>query len=319
MNPLHPEKRQGGPVGVAPLPQAAEAAGRARVKPRSEPQDKLRMFGVSLAFGLASRDSSERRLALREVSLEVESGEVLVLVGPSGCGKSSLLGLMGGLLEPTSGQLLLDGKAITRSASEQGILFQLPLLPWRTALENVESALEAQRLPVREQRDIARGHLEAVGLSGFGDRFPYELSEASKRRLALARSLAQAPRVLLMDEPFAGLGGPTREALQDELLRIQDNARLTIVLVTHDLDEAVYLGHRVAVMTSSPGRIKHVVEVAVELRQQGADRRASAAFGELRQRLRASLNDEVLKATEQPERTRARGTARAGARAFAAG
>jgi len=261
---------------------------------------KIEFVGVSKTFSVKSGSAGERFLALDDVSFSVGAGEFLVLVGPSGCGKSTLIDLLGGLSKPNKGQILLDGKPITGPGLDRGIVFQqYALFPWRTALENVEFGLEAKRLPVKERRRVALEHLELVGLTGFENRLPHELSGGMKQRVAIARSLAYDPEVLLMDEPFAALDAQTRESLQDELLRIWETSRTTILFITHGIDEAVYLGQRVAVMTSRPGRIKRIVEIPSEFRQRQEDVRSTAEFGQLRHQIWALLHDEVLEAEQQ--------------------
>src|SRR5690349_23184240 len=173
----------------------------------------------------------------------------MVIVGPSGCGKSTLLDLLAGLTKPSGGQILLDGRPVAGPALDRGVVFQqYALFPWRTALGNVEFGLEAQGLPEKQRRERAREFLALVGLSGFEDRHPHELSGGMRQRVAIARSLAYDPDVLLMDEPFAALDAQTRESLQDELRRIWQSTGKTVVFITHGIEEAVYLGQRVAVI-----------------------------------------------------------------------
>lgn len=213
--------------------------------------------------------------ALQEINFEVRAGEFLVIVGPSGCGKSTLLDLLGGLAKPTSGRVLVDDRPITGPGLDRGVVFQqYALLPWRTALANVEFGLEAKHVPRRERKERAREYLDLVGLSGFHDRYPHELSGGMKQRVAIARSLAFDPDVLLMDEPFAALDAQTRDGLQDELLRIWEKTGKTVVFITHGIEEAVYLGQRVAVMTARPGRIKQVVDIPITARSATEDLRS---------------------------------------------
>jgi NitT/TauT family transport system ATP-binding protein len=234
----------------------------------------------------------------------------MVLVGPSGCGKSTLIDLLGGLSRPTSGQILLDGEPITGPGLNRGIVFQqYALFPWRTALENVEFGLEAKGVGKAERRDIARAHLDLVGLSGFEGRFPHELSGGMKQRVAIARSLAYDPEVLLMDEPFAALDAQTRESLQAELLRIWEKSGTTILFITHGIDEAVTLGQRIAVMTSRPGRIKCIIDVPADFRKGTEDIRSLPEFGQLRHEIWTLLRSEVQEA-EQEERRRKLGVGR---------
>ncbi|MET9001483.1 ABC transporter ATP-binding protein [Amycolatopsis sp. NPDC004169] len=242
--------------------------------------------------------------ALDDVSLDIADGTFISLVGPSGSGKSTLLDLLGGLTTPTSGEVLIDGEPVRGPGLDRGVVFQqYALFPWRTAQANVEFGLEGGPLGKRQRAERAREHLALVGLSGFEDRYPHELSGGMKQRVAIARSLAYDPAVLLMDEPFAALDAQTREQLQEELLRIWRRTGKTIVFITHGIDEAVYLGQRVAVLTSRPGRLKAVVDV--DLGDRTGDVRSGTEFGRQRHRLWELLHDEVRKAAEH-ERSAAR-------------
>jgi NitT/TauT family transport system ATP-binding protein len=242
---------------------------------------------------------SDRFTALEDITLDVRPGEFLTLVGPSGCGKSTLLDLLGGLTAPTSGRILLDGRRIEGPARDRGIVFQqYALFPWRTAVQNVEFGLDIAGLKARQRREIARHYLDLVGLTAFAERYPHELSGGMKQRVAIARSLAYDPEVLLMDEPFAALDAQTRETLQGELLRIWRATGKTIIFITHGIDEAVVLGQRVAVMTSRPGLIKHVVEIPEALRNETEDVRSLPEFGPVRHEVWSLLREEVLKAQQ---------------------
>ncbi|MEV6335240.1 ABC transporter ATP-binding protein [Nocardia vinacea] len=257
-------------------------------------QVKLALTGVRKQFPV--RGSNEEFTAIDDISLELRDGEFLVLVGPSGSGKSTLLDLLGGLSKPSAGRILLDGKPISGPGLDRGIVFQqYALLPWRTARANIEFGLEAKGVRRRERRKIAGEYLELVGLAGFGDRYPHELSGGMKQRVAIARSLAFDPEVLLMDEPFAALDAQTRESLQDELLRIWQATGKTILFITHGIDEAVYLGQRVAVLTSRPGRVKAVIDIDID-RNSGADVRSSEPFREARHQIWSQLQSEVTRA-----------------------
>ncbi|WP_438013667.1 ABC transporter ATP-binding protein [Sorangium sp. So ce315] len=264
--------------------------------------NKIQFQNVTKTFavkGPAGAKEGARFTAIEDLCLDVRAGELMVLVGPSGCGKSTLIDLLGGLSRPTTGRLLLDGKPITGPALDRGIVFQqYALFPWRTARENVEFGLEAKGVPEGERREIAQRFLDLVSLSGFEDRYPHELSGGMKQRVAIARSLAYAPEVLMMDEPFAALDAQTRESLQAELLRIWERSRTTILFITHSIDEAVFLGQRVAIMTSRPGRVKRVIDIPPEIRGY-EDARSTPEFGRLRHEIWALLREEVLKAEEQ--------------------
>jgi NitT/TauT family transport system ATP-binding protein len=217
---------------------------------------------VGKTFPLRDGAPGERFTAMENVSLDVQAGDFVCLVGPSGCGKSTLLDLLGGLTTPDTGRVLVDGVPIAGPGLDRGIVFQqYALYPWRTALGNVEFGLEAKGIGRRERAQLARTYLDLVGLSGFEGRYPHELSGGMKQRVAIARSLAFDPDILLMDEPFAALDAQTRESLQDELIRIWRRTGKTIVFITHGIDEAVFLGQRVAVMSSRPGRITTVLDV----------------------------------------------------------
>lgn len=229
---------------------------------------KIQLRGVAKRFEVrrSAKGAPESALeALADINLDIRAGEFLAVVGPSGCGKSTLLDLLAGLERPSEGEILIDGGAVVGPGLDRAIVFQqYALFPWRTARANVEFGLEAMgrtRYAKAERRSRAQQYLSLVGLEGFEDRYPHELSGGMKQRVAIARSLAYEPDVLLLDEPFAALDAQTRESLQDELLGIWRHTGKTIVFITHGIDEAVYLGQRVAVMTARPGRIKAIVEV----------------------------------------------------------
>jgi len=263
---------------------------------------KIRFEHVRKEFTVRAEDGGpdQRFVAMDDVTLDVHAGEFLVLVGPSGCGKSTLLDLLAGLTLPTSGRVLLDGKAITGPARDRGVVFQqYALFPWLSALDNVAFGLEIAGIGKRERRNKAAEYLELVGLSAFGNRYPHELSGGMKQRVAIARSLAYEPQVLLMDEPFAALDAQTRETLQEELIDIWQRTGKTIVFITHGIDEAVVLGQRVAVMTSRPGRIKQIVDIPESLRAGTQDVRSLPLFGELRHAIWSLLHDEVDAARQQ--------------------
>jgi NitT/TauT family transport system ATP-binding protein len=254
----------------------------------------------TIVTGPNRRGPARTFVALEQINLDVASGEFVVIVGPSGCGKSTLLDLLGGLTEPSTGRILIDGHPIVGPALDRGLVFQqYALFPWRTAIKNVEFGLEAQGVGRRERTERAAHFLDMVGLAGFGDRYPHELSGGMKQRVAIARSLAYDPGVLLMDEPFAALDAQTRETLQGELLRIWEAFGKTIIFITHGIDEAIYLGQRVAVMTSRPGRIKQVVDIPFLDRAYEEDLRATPEFARLRHEIWTLLRDETQRAETQ--------------------
>ncbi|MCH7336275.1 ABC transporter ATP-binding protein [Acinetobacter sp. NIPH 2699] len=236
-------------------------------------------------------------VAVDDISIQVKAGEFLVIVGPSGCGKSTLLDLLAGLTTPSRGEITIDGKTITGPGLDRGIVFQqYALFPWLTALQNIEFGLEAKGIAKAERRQTAQHFLQLVGLTDFGQHYPSELSGGMKQRVAIARSLAYNPDVLLMDEPFAALDAQTRETLQSELLRIWQQTGKTVIFITHSIDEAIYLGQRIAIMTSRPGRIKTVIDVPESLKNQQEDVRSNQEFGQLRHHIWTLLREEVDKA-----------------------
>jgi NitT/TauT family transport system ATP-binding protein len=262
---------------------------------------KIVFDGVRKDFPVKGKSGGRSSVtALDGIDLTVGAGEFLVVVGPSGCGKSTLLDLLGGLARPTSGRILLDGSPVTGPGLDRGIVFQqYALLPWRTAQGNVEFGLEATGVPRRARAARAAEFLALVGLTGFEGRHPHELSGGMRQRVAIARSLAYDPDVLLMDEPFAALDAQTRESLQDELVRIWQRTGKTVVFITHGIDEAVRLGQRVAVMTSRPGRIKEVVPIDLPSRTATDDPRSSPEFAHHRHRIWSLLRDEVSRAQQE--------------------
>ena len=200
-------------------------------------------------------------LALDAVSLEVRQSEFIALLGPSGCGKSTLLYLIGGFLPVEKGEIRVDGKAVAGPGPDRGIVFQhFALFPWKTVRGNVLYGLERQGMAKAERGKRAMDYIELVGLHGFEDSYPSQLSGGMKRRAAIARTLAFDPKILLMDEPFGALDAQTRGLMQMELLRIWQRTPKTVIFVTHDVQEAVLLSDRVAVMSARPGRIKTIVD-----------------------------------------------------------
>lgn len=230
--------------------------------------------------------------ALRGLSLEVEEGEFFGIVGPSGCGKTTLLNLIAGLEEPTEGAIFIDGSEVKGPGFERGMLFQEgALLPWRSVMKNIEFGLEIRGIDKEEREGIARKYLNMVGLGGFEESYPHELSGGMAQRTALARVLTFDPEVLLMDEPFASVDALTREKLQEELLRIWEETKKTVVFVTHSIDEIVYLSDRVAVLTARPARVKEIVEI--DLPRPRREVRASPQFSEFRDKIWNMLRSEM--------------------------
>lgn len=203
-----------------------------------------------------------KTVALNGVNLDIRENEFICVVGPSGCGKSTLLNIIAGLLEPTSGAVYLDGKQVEGTGVERGVVFQqYALFPWRTVIKNVMFGLEMKKTPKAEAEKIALKYIEAVGLKGFENAYPKELSGGMKQRVAIARAYAANPEVLLLDEPFGALDAQTRVQLQTELLNTWEKERKTCFFITHDVDEAIILAQRVIIMSARPGRIKRIVDI----------------------------------------------------------
>lgn len=231
-------------------------------------------------------------LAVDNVSLKVRNNEFLSIVGPSGCGKSTILRMIAGLETPTSGKILLENKEVNEPDADRGMVFQqYTLLPWRTVLENVTFGLEVKGMPKSERIDIARKFIKMVGLEGFEEAYPYELSGGMQQRVAIARTLANDPKIVLMDEPFGALDTQTRAILQDHLLKIWQKDRKTVVFVTHSVEEAIYLSDRVIIMTTRPGKIKSVIDIDLERPRK----RTSLEFLEYKKRIIDELKSEVFK------------------------
>jgi NitT/TauT family transport system ATP-binding protein len=204
----------------------------------------------------------QRLLALQNIDLDIAPGEFFVIVGPSGCGKTTLLRVLQGLTKATRGRILVGGKPVTGPGTDRGFVFQQDALyPWRSVLRNVGFGLELQGIPKAQARSRALAMIDLVGLNGFENHYPHELSGGMRQRVNLARALAIEPAILLMDEPFAALDALTRETMQHELLRIAAAAGTTVIFITHQIDESVFLGDRVAVFATRPGRLQEIIPI----------------------------------------------------------
>lgn len=214
----------------------------------------------SIAVEYLLKRTGQRVLAVQEVSFKIEEGQFVTMVGPSGCGKTTLLNAIAGLLKVTSGQILLDGRVIRGPAFDRAMVFQsASLMPWRTVIGNITYGLELQGFPKSEGRARAKKYINLVGLQGFEESFPRELSGGMRQRVNLARALTVEPELLLLDEPLAALDAQTREYMQFELQRIWWETRNTALYVTHQISEAIYLADQVLVMSARPGYVKEVV------------------------------------------------------------
>ena len=237
--------------------------------------------------------------AMRGFDLKIAEGEFVTVVGPSGCGKSTFLHMVGGFEPVTEGELLVDGRKVRGPGPDRGVVFQeFALFPWRTVAENVTWALEIAGRPRAERDAVAERLLAKVGLTQFRQHYPAELSGGMKQRVAIARTLAFDPRILLMDEPFGALDAQNRELMQEDLQVLWNETRKTVLFITHDIDEAIYLADRVVVFTARPGRVK--ADVRIDLpRPRAIEVKKSPAYAAYRNRIWDLLRDEVLLARQE--------------------
>jgi len=242
---------------------------------------KISVQGVRKTFQL----KNEEFVALEHVDLAIADNEFVTVVGPSGCGKSTLMNILAGLETPTSGHALVDGREVSSPGPERGVIFQqYALFPWLTVRKNVEFGLKVARVPKAQRRERADYFIRMVGLEQFADALPKMLSGGMKQRCAIARAYAVNPSILLMDEPFGALDALTRVKLQEQLLDTWNREKRTVMFITHDVDEAVFLSNRVIVMAARPGRIYDVIDVNLPY-PRNEDVRLSPEFGELRNRV----------------------------------
>ncbi len=279
--------------GVTAWPTADASAAQSLQIAVEQKTPKVALQDITLQY----KTNGSTLLALDRINLQVKAGEFLCIVGPSGCGKSTLLHLIAGLQQPTSGSVLIDGKAVHGPGTDRILIFQeLGLFPWLTVADNVEFGLKAKGIPKAERKRKAGYYLRLVQLSQFADSYIHQLSGGMRQRVALARALATEPDVLLMDEPFAALDAQTRDLLHDELERIWAETGRTIIFVTHNVREAARLGDRVAIFTFRPGRIKR--EFAVDqprprqIEDPAISRCAKEILDDLREEINKSLEQE---------------------------
>jgi NitT/TauT family transport system ATP-binding protein len=251
---------------------------------------QLEIAGLVKRFPV--RGKPEGILALDGINLHVHPGEFVLLLGPSGCGKSTLLNVIAGFLKPTEGHVFHEGQEVMRPDRRRTVVFQdYALFPWMTVQKNVEFGLKTQGMPAKERAELAKHFIDLVHLSGFEDRFPHEISGGMKQRAAIARALAPNPDILLMDEPFGALDAQTRVLLQEEVARISAETKKTVLFVTHSIEEAVFLGDRIVVMSARPGRIRAEYTVPID-RPRTPETRSLPAFVTLAQDLWHTLKPE---------------------------
>ncbi len=251
----------------------------------------IAIAGVSKTYGTGMQAIP----ALQDIHLAIAPGEFVCLLGPSGCGKSSLLNIVAGFVKADAGQVLLDGKAVTKPGPDRGMVFQeYALFPWMTVEENVAFGLEIRGARPQDITPRVGSLLRSLGLAEFRKRYPKDLSGGLRQRVAIARIMALNPPVMLMDEPFGALDALTRRTLQDEMLRIWDASRKSVLFVTHSIEEALYLGTRVVVMTFRPGRIKRDIHIELPRPRNTSGR----AFNELKREIEVLVMDEQARYSE---------------------
>ncbi|MFL5077396.1 MAG: ABC transporter ATP-binding protein [Microvirga sp.] len=258
---------------------------------------KLRVAGVSRVVPGVRGGAPTR--ALEPARLEVAENDFITILGPSGCGKSTLLRIVAGLDRPSAGRVLLDGRAVAGPGPDRGMVFQsYTLFPWLTVAENIAFGLREKGVPASQRRGTIGAYVEKVGLTGFENHYPKQLSGGMQQRTALARALANDPRILLMDEPFGALDHQTRELMQELLLSIWEGDRKTVLFVTHDIDEAIFMGNRVVVMSARPGRIKCDLPVPLA-HPRHYSMKTTPEFMALKAELTEQVRAEVLAAQAQ--------------------
>jgi NitT/TauT family transport system ATP-binding protein len=265
-----------------------------------EPDPVLVVERVSMKFDLGERSVT----AVDDVSFSVRPGEVFTVIGPSGCGKSTLFNIIGGLLGHYEGEVRIDGSKISGSHESIGMVFQEEsTFPWRNVIDNVAFALELKGMGKSERLDRARHFIDMVGLSGFEKHMPAQLSGGMRQRVAIARTLAYEPRILLMDEPFAALDEQTKLLLGEKVMEIQQRLKQTTLLITHNLSEAVQLSDRILIMTYRPGRVKRILDIKLD-RPRTADVVGSEAFGRYVAEIWANLREEATRGMSDAESAR---------------
>jgi NitT/TauT family transport system ATP-binding protein len=259
---------------------------------------RLQLNNMSVVF---QSTSGETVHAVENFTLETEPGEFVCIVGPSGCGKSTVLNVIAGFVDKTSGEVSLDGDAILLPSPERGVVFQQhALFPWKSVTDNVEFGLKMQGMGKAERRRVADEYIQQVGLTGFKSKYPHELSGGMAQRVGIARVLASNPGVMLMDEPFGSLDAQTRGRMQELLVDIWEEHKKTVVFITHDLDEAIFLSDTIVLMTASPGRVKQVFKNSLP-RPRSPDICTAEAFLELKIEMMTSLREEMAAAQAQWE------------------
>ena len=257
---------------------------------------RLSIQGIQKRFRIRRKGQEHEFLALGGVDLEIEAHEFVSVIGPSGSGKTTLLKIVAGLVKPDAGEVRIGDKVVTGPGQDRAVVFQtFGLFPWKTVLENVKFPLTIRHQPDGEADSVARRYIDKVGLSGFEDAHPHQLSGGMQQRVGLARALAADPQILLMDEPFGAIDAQTRELMQEELLKLWSETRKSVMFITHDLDEAVALADRVVVLTGQPGTVQASIEVPLPRPRYEYDLRSRPEFGRIRHEIWSMLREGVAR------------------------
>lgn len=262
---------------------------------KSAPKGAVNVEGISMIF---SRQGHSNQV-LDSINLQIKPGELACLLGPSGCGKSTLLNIIAGFIRPTAGYVMVDQQPVKKPGADRGFVFQqYSLLPWKTTFQNIEFGLKIKGVPKSEREDMVGEYLNLVGLAKYRNAYPSQLSGGMQQRASIVRALVNSPSVLLMDEPFAALDAQTRHMMQELLLTIWSTLKTTVIFVTHDIEEAVFLGDRIFVMGVQPGRIKAELEVPLT-RPRHVDDMLTPEFTQLNRQVFELIREETLKSMEK--------------------
>ncbi|MEO0433865.1 MAG: ABC transporter ATP-binding protein [Cyanobacteria bacterium J06656_5] len=262
---------------------------------KSTPKGAVNVEGISMIF---SRQGYSNQV-LDSINLQIKPGELACLLGPSGCGKSTLLNIIAGFVRPTAGYVMVDQQPVKKPGADRGFVFQqYSLLPWKTTFQNIEFGLKIKGVSKSEREDMVGEYLNLVGLAKYRNAYPNQLSGGMQQRASIVRALVNSPSVLLMDEPFAALDAQTRHMMQELLLTIWSTLKTTVIFVTHDIEEAVFLGDRIFVMGVQPGRIKAELEVPLA-RPRHVDDMLTPEFTQLNRQVFELIREETLKSMEK--------------------
>ncbi|MEO1404645.1 MAG: ABC transporter ATP-binding protein [Cyanobacteria bacterium J06635_1] len=263
---------------------------------KTSAKGSVNVEGVSMTFSRRGQSTQ----VLESINLQIKPGELVCLLGPSGCGKSTLLNIIAGFIKPTEGYVMVDQQQVKKPGADRGVVFQqYSLLPWKTTFQNVELGLKIKGMPKAEREDMVGEYLNLVGLAKYRNAYPSQLSGGMQQRASIVRALVNSPSVLLMDEPFAALDAQTRHMMQELLLTIWSTLKTTVIFVTHDIEEAIFLGDRIFVMGVQPGRIKAELEIPLA-RPRHVDDMLTPEFTQLNRQVFELIREETMKSMETP-------------------